>query len=108
MIKFELILRIAARNPRLHEKDVVTVVNTVLGRISDALVAGDRVELRGLGTFSVRTRNARVARNPKTGARVWVPITKTVALKPAKGVQSRLNPSQALAKTGQGGDIPAR
>ena len=108
MIKFELILRIAARNPHLHEKDVVTVVNTVLGRISDALVAGDRVEIRGLGTFSVRSRDARAARNPKTGVRVWVPMTKTVAFRPAKGMQARINPSPASAETGRDGETTAR
>ena len=49
MIKFTLTLRVAAQNPYLHERDVEAVVNTIFGRISDALVAGDRVELRGEG-----------------------------------------------------------
>ena len=53
MIKSELILRIAEQNPHLYEKEVEAVVNTILNRISDALVAGDRVELRGFGEFAV-------------------------------------------------------
>jgi integration host factor subunit beta len=94
MIKSELILRIAEQNPHLYEREVELVVNTILGRISGALAAGDRVELRGLGAFSVRTRDAREGRNPKTGAAVPVGEKKTVAFKPAKGMQARLNGSE--------------
>jgi len=97
MIKSELILRIAEQNPRLYEKDAEAIVNTILGQISDALVAGDRMELRGLGAFSVRTLGAREGRNPRTGAPVPVAEKKKVAFKPGKGMQARLNPSEALA-----------
>ena len=65
MIKSELVLRIAEQNPHLYEKDAEAVVNTILGRISDALVAGDRVELRGFGAFTIRSRNARLGREPQ-------------------------------------------
>jgi len=98
MIKSELILRIAEQNPHLYEKDVEVLVNTILGRISDALVAGERVELRGLGTFSLRTRGARQGRNPKTGAAVPIEEKKTVAFKPGKGMQARLNTSEVAAE----------
>jgi integration host factor subunit beta len=98
MIKSELILRIAEQNPHLYEKDAEAIVNTILGQISDALVAGDRVELRGLGTFSLRTRGARQGRNPKTGAAVPIEEKKTVAFKPGKGMQARLNPSEISTK----------
>jgi len=98
MIKSELILRIAEQNPHLYEKDAEAIVNTILGQISDALVAGDRVELRGLGTFSLKTRGAREGRNPKTGVAVSVAEKKTVAFKPGKGMQARLNPSEVPTK----------
>ena len=94
MIKSELILRIAEQNPHLYERDVEAVVNLILGRISDALVAGDRVELRGLGVFSLRTRNAREGRNPKTGAAVPIAEKRTVAFKTGKAMQARLNGSE--------------
>ena len=97
MIKSELILCIAEQNPHLYEREVEAVVNTILERISGALVAGNRVELRGLGTFSLRARAARQGRNPKTGAAVPIAEKKTVAFKPGKGMQARLNPSQAPA-----------
>jgi len=97
MVKSRLILRIAEQNPHLYEQDAEAIVNTILGQISDALVAGGRVELRGLGTFSLRTRGARQGRNPKTGAAVPIEEKKTVSFKPGKGMQARLNPSQAPA-----------
>ena len=75
MIRSDLVLRLAARNPQLYEKDCQAVVDAILGRIADALVAGDRVEIRGFGSFSVKERQARPGRNPKTGAKVAVPAS---------------------------------
>lgn len=98
MIKSELILRIAEQNPHLYERDVEKVVNTILGQISAALVAGDRVELRGLGVFSVRTLAPREGRNPRTGAPVPIAEKKKVAFKPGKSMQARLNPSEVRTK----------
>lgn len=94
MIKSELILRIAEQNPHLYEKDVVAIVNTILGRITNGLIDGDRVKLRGLGVFSLRARDAREGRNPKTGAAVSVGGKKTVAFKSGKSMQARLNGAQ--------------
>jgi integration host factor subunit beta len=94
MIKSELILRIAEQNPHLYEKDVEAVVNAILDRVADALADGGRVELRGLGVFSLKIRNAREGRNPKTGAAVPIAEKKTVAFKPGKGMHARLNPSK--------------
>lgn len=93
MLKPELTLRITARHPHLSEKEVARAVNTILGQISHALVAGDRVELRGLGAFSVKTRDAYEVRNPKTGALVSVREKKTVAFKPGRAMHARLNAS---------------
>lgn len=94
MIKSELVFRIAEQNPHLYQKDVEAVVNTILGRISDALVTGDRVELRGLGAFSVKARRSREGRNPKTGQTIAVEAKRTVAIRPSKVIQARLNPSR--------------
>jgi integration host factor subunit beta len=100
MIKSELILRIAAQNPHLYRKDVEAVVDAILNRISDGLLASDRVELRGFGTLWIRERAARVARNPKTGVRVPVAEKKIVAFKPGKGMQACLNRSPSTAELG--------
>ena len=72
MTKSELIERITAQNPHLTQKDVERVVNVIFNTISTSLTKGDRIEFRGFGTFSVRTRSARVAKNPRTGAQVKV------------------------------------
>src|SRR5437762_12922942 len=70
MIKSELVQRIATQNPHLYQRDVENIVNAILGEIVAALAHGDRVELRGFGTFSVKNRPARTGRNPRTGAHV--------------------------------------
>lgn len=98
MIRSELIRRIAAQNPHLCERDVESLVHTILVRLSDALVSGDRVELRGIGAFSVRSRPARRGRNPRTGEVVAVSEKKAVAFKPSKVMQMRLTPP-AVAST---------
>jgi len=72
MTKSELIQRLCKRYPHLYQRDIEVLVNTMFGEISDALAKGDRVELRGFGAFSIRTRTARAARNPKNGATVSV------------------------------------
>ncbi|MFF9385859.1 HU family DNA-binding protein, partial [Streptomyces globisporus] len=98
MIKSELILRIAAQNPHLYRKDVEAVVDAILGRISDGLLAGDRVELRRFGTLWVRERGVRFARNPKTGTRVSVAGKKNITFKPSKGMRACLNRSPSTAE----------
>ena len=72
MTKSELIQRLCKRYPHLYQRDIEVLVGTMFGEISDALGRGDRVELRGFGAFSIRTRTARAARNPKNGAKVTV------------------------------------
>jgi integration host factor subunit beta len=72
MLKSDLVRRIFDQNPHLYERDVANIVNAILGEIIKALARGDRVELRGFGTFSVRSRRARIGRNPWSGAAVAV------------------------------------
>ena len=70
MTKSELIARLSERYPHLYQRDVERIVNTVFDEITAALADGDRVELRGFGAFSVKKRDARVGRNPRTGEAV--------------------------------------
>ena len=92
MIKSELVLRIAEQNPHLYEKDCEAVVNAILGKIADALTAGERVEIRGFGSFSVKDLRARQGRNPRTGESVAVKEKKAVAFRPGKEMKQRVNP----------------
>ncbi|MCA3563649.1 MAG: integration host factor subunit beta [Methylocystis sp.] len=91
MIKSELVLKIAERNPHLYHRDVETIVNTVLNTITDALRKGDRVELRGFGAFSAKQRRARTGRNPRTGEQVSVDQKIAPAFKTGKELRLRLN-----------------
>jgi integration host factor subunit beta len=91
MIKSELVLKIAERNPHLYHRDVETIVNTVLNTITDALRNGDRVELRGFGAFSAKQRRARTGRNPRTGEQVSVDQKIAPAFKTGKELRLRLN-----------------
>ncbi|MBU7575195.1 MAG: integration host factor subunit beta [Hydrogenophaga sp.] len=93
MIKSELIDRLATENPHLTHAEVERVVNIVLGRMTDALAEGGRVELRGFGAFSVRSRPARSGRNPRTGETVEVPAKSVPFFKSGKELRERLNAS---------------
>ena len=91
MIKSELIDRLAAENPHLTHKDVEKIVGVVLGCMTKALSEGGRVELRGFGAFSVRSRPARQGRNPRTGEAVFVPAKSVPFFKSGKELRERLN-----------------
>jgi integration host factor subunit beta len=91
MIKSELVQRIAVQNPHLYQRDVENIVNTVLNEIIAALARGDRVELRGFGAFSVKHRQARIGRNPRTGADVSVNRKSMPFFKTGKEIRERLN-----------------
>jgi len=72
MIRSELVQKIADENPHLYQRDVERLVATVFDEIIEAMAKGNRVELRGFGAFSVKHRDARTGRNPRTGASVSV------------------------------------
>lgn len=91
MIKSELVQKIAERNPQLYQRDVENIVNAILDEVVGALARGDRVELRGFGAFSVKARNARVGRNPRTGAHVKVEDKVVPFFKTGKEMRERLN-----------------
>ncbi|MEE3049060.1 MAG: integration host factor subunit beta [Pseudomonadota bacterium] len=91
MTKSELILRLAEANPHLFQRDVERIVSTIFNEISAALESGDRVELRGFGAFSVKKRDSRVGRNPRTGAAVQVGSKYVPFFKTGKQLRDRLN-----------------
>ena len=91
MIKSELIQRISQKNPHLYHRDVERIINTVFDRIVDALGNGDRVELRGFGAFSVKDRQSREGRNPRTGQSVKVEAKRVPFFKTGKELRERLN-----------------
>jgi len=91
-IHSELVIRVAAQNPHLYQRDVEAVVDTILDCITEARAAGDRVELRNFGSFAIKQREARQGRNPRTGTKVDVPAKADVRFKPAKSILAALNP----------------
>ena len=91
MIRSELIQIITDQNPHLYQRDVERIVNTVFDEITNAMANGDRVELRGFGAFSVKRRDARVGRNPRTGASVNVEEKHVPFFKTGKLLRDRLN-----------------
>ena len=91
MTRSELVERIAAKMPNLTLKDIENIVNVVFNKLTSALADGDRVEIRGFGAFSVRTRNPRVAINPKNKTLVNVPAKNIVHFKTGKELHDRLN-----------------
>jgi len=89
--KSELILRLAALNPHLYQRDVERIVSTIFDEITAALAEGHRVELRGFGAFSVKRRDARIGRNPRTGTAVEVAEKYVPFFKTGKQLRDRLN-----------------
>ena len=91
MIRSELIQKIADDNPHLYQRDVERIVSTVFEQITGALSRGDRVELRGFGAFSVKKRDSRTGRNPRTGEAVEVEEKHVPFFKTGKLLRDRLN-----------------
>jgi integration host factor subunit beta len=91
MTKSELIARLAELNPHLYQRDVERIVTTIFDEIATALARGDRVELRGFGAFSVKRRDARLGRNPRTGQSVDVSEKAVPFFKTGKLLRERLN-----------------
>jgi integration host factor subunit beta len=91
VIKSQLIQKISTNNPHLFHKDVERIVNVILDEIIDALARGDRVELRGFGAFTVKHRQPRVGRNPRTGSSVEVSEKFVPFFKTGKELRERIN-----------------
>jgi integration host factor subunit beta len=96
MLKSQLIQRIHSQNPHLYERDVEKTIDTILDEIIKALRRGDRVELRGFGSFSPKLREAHQGRNPLTGVVVSVAQKAMPSFKAGKEMHARLNPKTEL------------
>ncbi len=90
MTKADLVEKIASQ-VTLSKKDSEAIVNTVFHSIIEALAHGEKVELRGFGSFRTRDRHSRVGRNPKTGDQVDVPDKKVPFFKPGKNLKKLVN-----------------
>jgi len=91
MIRSELIQKLADENPTLTLREVEMIVSSIFEEIIGALSQGDRVELRGFGAFSVKKRDARIGRNPRTGESVQVEEKHVPFFKAGKLLRDRLN-----------------
>lgn len=91
MTKSELIARLAERNPRLVARDADEAVNTMLDAMTDALAGGQRIEIRGFGSFALNYRPPRLGRNPKSGDRVQVPAKYVPHFKAGKELRERVD-----------------
>ena len=93
MTKSELIERLAARQTQLSLKDVELVVKSLLEHMAQSLAQGERIEIRGFGSFSLHYRAPRVGRNPKTGQSVELDGKYVPHFKPGKELRDRVNAS---------------
>ena len=93
MTKAEFIERLISKSPGLSTVDVTLVVNHLFEQMSSALEQGERIEIRGFGSFSVRQMKARKARNPKTGESVQIESRSSVHFKPGLELRDRVKDS---------------
>ena len=91
MTKSDLIERVATRKEHVSKKDTELVVNTIFDSMTEALRTGDRIEIRGFGSFQVKVREAREGRNPKTGDEVRIPAKRTPFFKVGKELKERID-----------------
>jgi integration host factor subunit beta len=88
----DLILALADRYPQLDQKAAETAVKLMLDAIGDAMVRGQRVEIRGFGSFSMHIRPPRIGRNPRSGAQVAIPEKRVLHFKPGKALREQVKP----------------
>ncbi|XOZ34684.1 integration host factor subunit beta [Halomonadaceae bacterium KBTZ08] len=93
MTKSELVEVIASKQSQLSGKDVELAVKTIIDHMSQALAEGERIEIRGFGSFSLHYRAPRVGRNPKTGESVNLPEKYVPHFKPGKELREKVNDS---------------
>jgi integration host factor subunit beta len=95
MTKSDLIDLMASEQSTLSERDVEYAVKVMLQQMSDVLASGERIEIRGFGSFTLHSRPARIGRNPKTGGAVSVPARHVPHFKPGKELRDRVNAPMA-------------
>ena len=91
MIRSELMQFLSDENPGLSAREVELIVSVFFDQITARLAEGGRVELRGFGAFSTRSRDGRTGRNPRTGASVKIDAKRVPYYKPGKEIRERLN-----------------
>lgn len=101
MTKSELIAELSATNPHLTGRDVELIVGTIFNEITAALARGERVELRGFGAFTVKRRDARTGRNPRTGEAVPVDEKAVPFFKAGKELRERVNKAKGARATAE-------
>ena len=97
MTKAELVEEVTQLGD-LTRRDGEVIVDTIFDAVIGALKAGDKIEIRGFGSFRIRQRKPRIGRNPKTGAKVEVPAKRVPYFKPSKELRDLVNPHEAAAK----------
>jgi integration host factor subunit beta len=93
MTKSQLIERVASRTRHISKRDIEIVVDTLFGSMAEALVRGERIEIRGFGSFRVRVREAHEGLNPKTRERIQIPARRRLLFRVAKELHERINHS---------------
>jgi integration host factor subunit beta len=106
MTKADLVDKVTALGD-LTRRDGEVIVDTLFEAVIGALKSGDKIEIRGFGSFRTRQRNARTGRNPKTGDKVDVPAKRVPFFKPSKELRDSVNPSTATKKTKTGAEADA-
>lgn len=91
MTKSDLIEKISEKVKNFTKRDVEIIVDKIFDSIKDGLVSGDKIEIRGLGSFKVKEHGARKGRNPKTGEAIDIPAKKTPFFKVGKELKERVN-----------------
>ncbi|ROR35097.1 integration host factor subunit beta [Inmirania thermothiophila] len=101
MTKSELIENLARKQSHLAYRDVELAVKSLIEQMSEALASGERIEIRGFGSFSLHYRPPRIGRNPKTGAPVALPGKYVPHFKPGKELRERVNAARERALAGR-------
>lgn len=91
MTKSDLVEKIAEKNRNISKKDIEIIVNTIFESMRTSLIRGERIEIRGFGSFTVKSRNAREGRNPKTGEVVHITQKRVPYFKVGKELRERVN-----------------
>ncbi|MBL7686049.1 MAG: integration host factor subunit beta [Deltaproteobacteria bacterium] len=98
MTKSDLVNKVADRIKTLSHKEIDMLVDTIFGKMTDALAEGNRIEIRGFGSFEIRTRSSRQGRNPKTGQQVFVGTRRVPFFKVGKELRERINVESESSK----------
>ena len=91
MVRSELESKLAEQNPNILRKDIEKIVEIILIEISEALAKGESIEIRGFGSYKVKTRKARTGRNPKSSQTIKIPEKKAIKWKMSKTLFKKLN-----------------